>query len=204
LARVIAYVDGFNLYFGLRARFGREFYWLDLQALALQLLGRDQELVGVRYFTARVRNDLPAGQRQDAYLQALSAHCPDLTIIEGRFQRKSRACFACQARWITYEEKESDVNLAVSMVEDAALALFDVALIISADSDLCPAIRAVRRVRPGSRAVAVFPPGRHSDELRRVADAVYWLGRDKLSRAQLPIKVVTAHGIELTRPAYWS
>jgi hypothetical protein len=59
-------------------------------------------------------------------------------------------------------------------------------------------------VRPGSRVVAVFPPKRHSDELRRVADAVYWLGRDKLARAQLPTKVVTAGGIELTRPDHWA
>ena len=81
---------------------------------------------------------------------------------------------------------------------------YDTALIVSADSDLCPAIRAVRRVRPGTRIVAVFPPARHSDELRRVADAVFFLGRDKLSRSQLPAKVVAPGGIELHRPAHWT
>lgn len=32
--RVIAYIDGFNLYFGLKADHGRKYLWLDLQALA--------------------------------------------------------------------------------------------------------------------------------------------------------------------------
>jgi uncharacterized LabA/DUF88 family protein len=201
--RVRAYVDGFNLYFGLKAQFGRTYHWHDLEALIDSLLRPDQELERVRYFTARVRDLTTSRHRQDTYLQALAAHCQLLDIIEGRFQRKTCKCFACRAQWTTYEEKETDVNLAVALVEDAALDRFDVALIISADSDLCPAIRAVRRVRPNSKVIAVFPPKRHSDELRRTADAVYWLGRDKLHRSQLPAEITTGAGIKLSRPAYW-
>jgi uncharacterized LabA/DUF88 family protein len=197
------YVDGFNLYHGMHAAFGRAYLWLDLETLAGSLLRGHQQLHRVGYFTARVRRNDDSRLRQLAYLEALAAHCERLDIVEGRFQEKTSMCFACRAQWITYEEKESDVSLAVSLVEDAALDRFDTALIVSADSDLCPAIRAVRRVRPGSRVVAVFPPRRHSDELKRVADAVYWLGRDKLNRSQLPVKVVTAGGIELVRPEHW-
>jgi uncharacterized LabA/DUF88 family protein len=202
--RVRTYVDGFNLYHGMRAAYGRVFHWLDLESLANGLLRRNQVLDRVRYFTAMIRDQTSARHRQDRYLEALRAHCALVDVTLGRFQEKTCTCFSCRARWTTYEEKESDVSLAVSLVEDAALDRFDHALIITADSDLCPAIRAVRRVRPGSRVVAVFPPKRHSDELRRVADAVYWLGRDKLARAQLPTKVVTAGGIELSRPGHWA
>jgi uncharacterized LabA/DUF88 family protein len=202
--RVRAYVDGFNLYHGLHEGFGRAYLWLDMETLVAGLLRADQHLDRVKYFTARVRRADDSRFRQVTYLEALAAHCTRLDVVEGRFQEKSSMCFACRARWTTYEEKESDVSLAVSLVEDAALDRFDIALIVSADSDLCPAIRAARRVRPSSRIVAVFPPKRHSDELKRVADAVYWLGRDKLRRAQLPAKVVTANGIELTRPEHWA
>lgn len=203
MARVRAYIDGFNLYFGLRAKFGRSYHWLDVQELVRSMLRPGQELDQIQFFTALIRDPTQSRHRQDTYLQALSARCGLLRIIEGRFQRKICMCFACRARWITYEEKETDVNIAVALVEDAALDRFDIALIISADSDLCPAIRAVRRIRPDSRIVAIFPPSRHSDELRRTADAVYWLGRDKLSKAQLPAEVVTPDGIKLSRPAYW-
>lgn len=204
MQRVHAYVDGFNLYHGMHARFGRSYHWLDLQALAARLLRRGQQLDRVRYFTARVRGDSDSRRRQLAYLEALNAHCPKLDITEGRFQEKSCTCRSCQARWISYEEKESDVSLAVSLVEDAAVDLFDVALVVSADSDICPAVRAARRVRPGVRIIAVFPPRRHSTELQSHTDHLLRIDRQMLARSQLPRKVVTVDGIELVRPSYWS
>ncbi|GAA4693439.1 NYN domain-containing protein [Phytohabitans rumicis] len=203
MRRVRVYVDGFNLYHGMKAQFGRAFHWLDLEALGRTLLRPGQRLDLVRYFTARVREHDAGRRRQVTYLEALHAFCALVETQEGRFQQKTCRCFACQATWTTYEEKETDVNLAVALVEDAALDRFDIALIVSADSDLCPAIRAVRRIRPGSKIIAIFPPKRHSDELKRTADAVYWLGRDKLRQSQLPPEVITPSGIKLTRPSYW-
>jgi uncharacterized LabA/DUF88 family protein len=88
-------------------------------------------------------------------------------------------------------------------VEDAARAAFDTALLVSGDSDLCPAIRAARRLAPETRIIAVFPPRRVSDPLRAVTDGTYWLGRDKLHRAQLPQKIVIGDGIVVERPGYW-
>ncbi len=45
MERVKAYVDGFNLYHGLKTRHGRKYLWLDLQALAVRLLKPSQHLV---------------------------------------------------------------------------------------------------------------------------------------------------------------
>ena len=52
--RVIAYIDAFNLYFGLRESGLRRCYWLNLKALAESLLRSEQELVATKYFTARI------------------------------------------------------------------------------------------------------------------------------------------------------
>ena len=52
--RVIAYIDGFNLYHGLRESKLRRYYWLNLRALAENLLRKYQELVCTKYFTARI------------------------------------------------------------------------------------------------------------------------------------------------------
>jgi hypothetical protein len=105
--------------------------------------------------------------------------------------------------WWTYEEKETDVSIAVAVVEDAATDLFDVALLVSADSDLCPAIRAVRRINPQKRVVAVFPPSRRSDELRRVADAAFTLGDANIRSSLLPDSVRGPSGRVFTRPRSW-
>lgn len=131
--RVAAYIDGFNLYFGIRER-GRRHLWLDLERLVRSLLKPHQQLVAVRYFTARVRNDPPAEQRQQTYLNALAAHSSMLDIRQGRFQQKSKTCYSCNSSWYEYEEKETDVSLSVTLLEDGVSQLYDTALIISADS----------------------------------------------------------------------
>jgi uncharacterized LabA/DUF88 family protein len=204
VARVAVYVDGFNLYFGLRSKYGRKYLWLDLQRLAASMLRRDQTLASVRYFTARVRDDAAGEQRQSDYLDALQAHSPLVTITDGRFQAKGRRCRDCGSSWTVFEEKETDVNIAVALLSDAVRDRFDTALLISADSDLCPAVRETKDLFPEKRIIAAFPPKRHSAELKRVVDGYVSIGDDKIRRAQLPEKIVTGAGVVLRRPEHWS
>jgi uncharacterized LabA/DUF88 family protein len=199
--RVAAYIDGFNLYFGIRTD-GRRHLWLDLEGLVRSLLKPQQQLVALRYFTARVRNDPAAEQHQDIYLKALEAHSSVLEIRQGRFQRKSKTCYSCRSAWIEYEEKETDVSLAVSLLEDGVNGLYDTALIISADSDMTPAVRALKRLAPGVRVVAALPPNRNSAGLTAVCDAAFPIGIAKIRQAQLP-KVVMDGSHPLGRPEHW-
>ncbi|WP_424528519.1 NYN domain-containing protein [Sphaerisporangium viridialbum] len=199
--RVMAYVDGFNLYFGIRQH-GRRLLWLDLDKLVRSLLKPHQRLEGVRYFTASVRNDPPSEHRQRTYLRALEAHCPALDIVLGRFQQKTKTCKTCRSSWPDYEEKETDVSLAVSLLEDGVSGRYDTALIISADSDMCPAIRSVKRLLPSVRVIAVFPPNRRSHDLMRACDATLPLGLAKVRQSQLP-ESITVAGTTLKRPDHW-
>ena len=74
MQRVTVYMDGFNLYYGLKSKGWRRYYWLDLRRLAMKLLGRNQRLVAVRYFTTRLSSRV-SGQakwrRQNTYLDLL-------------------------------------------------------------------------------------------------------------------------------------
>lgn len=204
MARVAAYVDGFNLYFGLKAKYQRKYLWLDLQALATGLLRPGQTLESVTYFTARVRNDAAAAQRQSDYLEALAAHSPLVTVVDGRFQEKHRRCRLCGAEWTVYEEKETDVNIAAALIADAVENRYDTAPLISADSDLTPAIRIMKRLRPQKRIIAAFPPMRRSADVERAVDGHVFIGNDKIRRAQLPSAVVGSAGVMLRRPERWA
>lgn len=199
--RVAAYIDGFNLYFGIR-KDGRRHLWLDLEGLVRSLLKPHQQLVALRYFTARVRNDPVAERHQETYLKALEAHSSVLEIRQGRFQRKSKTCYSCRSVWFEYEEKETDVSLAVSMLEDGLNGLYDLALIVSADSDMTPAVRALKRLAPGVRVVAAMPPNRNSAGLAAACDAAIPLGIAKVRQSQLPETVVDGSR-PLTRPEHW-
>lgn len=204
--RVIAYVDGFNLYFGLRAKGWRKYYWLDVVALARSLLKPWQTLEATHYFTARIRADGQTGQdaqRQTLYLEAL-ATLPGLTIHEGHYLAKETICRQCSARWRTFEEKMTDVNIATALLMDAFDDRFDTALIISGDSDLTTPVRCVRDRFPGKRLVVAFPPARHSDQLRRTAHATFRIGEAKLRQNQLPPTVPRGDGFLLYRPPGWA
>lgn len=203
MIRASVFVDGFNLYFGLRQWSGREHLWLDLQAMAEDLLKPRQVLVSVVYFTAMVRNDPDGLKRQDLYHQALTSHCPKVRIERGHFQAASRRCASCGARTATYEEKQSDVSLGVELVEGAANRTFDLAIVVSGDADFVPAFRAARRVNSEIRIISVFPPNRVSDALRREADGYFALGKSRIRRNQLPEHVAGPYG-PILKPAEWT
>jgi uncharacterized LabA/DUF88 family protein len=203
LRRVIAYIDGFNLYNGLRERYERRYLWLDLEGLCRRLILPDQELVAVKYFTAAVRNRPDSLRRQQKFWNALDAHCPLVAVEPGRFQHKTITCRSCSNTWTSYEEKETDVAIAVALVEDAVVGAFDTALLVSADSDLCPAVRAARRLNPSAVIVAAFPPARWSDGLRDAVHTSFTIARMKLADSLMPDPVVTPEGKHYPRPYRW-
>ncbi|MFE5199009.1 NYN domain-containing protein [Streptomyces sp. NPDC056601] len=205
LSQLVVYVDGFNLYHGLHDKHGRRFHWLDLVSLARSLRPQDQ-LVKVRYFTASVLDDSQALSRQDTYLNALVAHNGmAIDIVKGRYQKKQKSCRRCGGTWTHYEEKETDVNIAVSLVADIAQQTATSAMVISADSDLSPAIRTALTLNPRAHIMAAFPPKRFSNELKRLMPASFTIGRAKFAQAQLPQKVQDpSSGHTFERPAHWT
>ena len=203
--KVVAYVDGFNLFFGLRTASLKRFYWLDVQALSANLLKPDQALVRTHYFTSRIRDDGSNGsdrQRQSTYIDALRVS--GAVIHEGRFLVKTRACRQCSSQWTAYEEKETDVNIATQLLVDAFDDVYDLALVLSGDSDLSAPIRRIRERFGNKRVIVAFPPRRNSAELQRHASGFLTIGEDKIRLSQLPEVVVTPEGFELRRPEHWA
>jgi uncharacterized LabA/DUF88 family protein len=212
--RVVCYVDGFNLYFGLRDAGYQRFLWLNVDALAERLIRDDQELVATKYFTARISGGVPSDspsrraerndsrKRQATYLDALATVLA-LTIFEGQFLANRVTCNRCGATWSTFEEKMTDVNIATEMLVDAFANRFDVALLISADSDLVPPVTAVLRLFPHKRVNVAFPPERHSKELKDSASGQFVITRGALKKSQFPDEVTTENGFIVRRPEKW-
>ena len=147
------YVDGFNFYYG--AVKDTAYRWLDLGKLSRFLLSGDGHSVHrIRYFTALIqpRDDPDQPQRQQTYLRALGT-IPDLTIHYGTFLT-SYPRMALHpvpssppktVQVVKTEEKGSDVNLATHLLLDAFDGDYEIAIVISNDSDLVEPIRAVRQ-----------------------------------------------------------
>lgn len=200
--RTIAYIDGFNLYFGLRDSGWQRYYWLDVEALAKNLLPSGAHLATVKYFTSRVSAPPDKRKRQSDYLEALQ-HATKTELIFGRYEHVSHFCQNCFHEQFVPNEKMTDVNIAVEIMRDSFMDHFDLALLISGDSDLCPPVDAVRLQFLRKRVVVAFPPRRHSRDLEIVSSSHFVIGRARFRDSQLPDQVVKPDGHVLRRPESW-
>lgn len=142
--RVMVYVDGFNLYFGMLDAGLLNCKWLDVNSLITRSLSTDQQLVTIKYFTSRVTNNPAKQKRQTTYLEALET--TDIKIVYGLYKAKEIECNNCGHQWQISNEKMTDVNIATHLLTDAFLDIYDTAILISGDSDLVPPIKAVHHL----------------------------------------------------------
>jgi hypothetical protein len=168
--RVIAYIDGFNLYHALDDLGSPSLKWLDLWFLANSLVRANEELIAVKYFSAFATWLAGPYARHRQYVKALQ--CVGVQPVMGRFKNKPPQCKRCKARWTSHEERETDVNVAIHLVHDALTDRFDRSILISADSDLVPAVELVRSFNGTKEISPIAPPGRfaHARDLHPILE----------------------------------
>lgn len=210
--RTYIYVDGFNLYYG--AVKDTPYKWLDLKALFTNILAPHHEILKIKYFTARISaraDDPQAPTRQMIYLRALTTVTPELSIHYGHFLSHAVMLPLARptgkekyARVIRTEEKGSDVNLALHLLNDAWHDRYDCAVIVTNDSDLAECLRFVRQER--KKKIGVLTPGDQSVrstsvQLSRYAHFTKSITTDVLAKSQLPDPIP---GTNIHKPKAWS
>lgn len=206
--KTIVYVDGFNLYYG--AVKNTPYKWLNLSLLCNNLLP-NFNIVKIKYYTARVKarpSDPGQPVRQQTYLRALQT-IPDLEIVYGQFlQSTVRMMLAIPpkrgskfAEVIKTEEKGSDVNIAAHMIHDAHLGQYDVAVIVSNDSDLAEPVRLVRHEL--NKTVGMLNPHRRpSYALKKHVKFIKPIRKGVLRVSQFPQTLQDASGT-FHKPKKW-
>jgi len=192
--RTIIYIDGFNFYY--RAVKNTPYKWLDFRSLFLKLLSQNNQIIQIKYFTALVsgKQNPQKPIKQQTYLRALKSFIPEIKIYYGHFL--THEVYAPLAkpinnkrtvRIIKTEEKGSDVNIAVHLLNDAWLNNYDCAIIVSNDSDLAEAMRLVKEHHPNKLLGLVMPgKGHPSKELMKYSDFVKRIRTGILKLSQLP------------------
>jgi hypothetical protein len=224
LARTIVYIDGFNLYY--RALRGTSHKWLDIAAMSRAALPSGCQIEAINYYTAHIsgRVDPDGPRRPHAYLRAI-ATLPKVSIHYGNFLvnqkwaglvqppdfRPSFVLPPAAAPEVAYvwktEEKGSDVNLGVHLVRDAFKHNFDLAAVLTNDTDLVEPVRIVTQElnlpvtlltptpRPALHRSPGAPPPSGSGRLDAVHLTAVWVSL-QTSRASKP----TAAAPPMPRP----
>ncbi len=201
--RTIVYVDGFNFYYGVLK--GTPYRWLDLEKFYTLLRPHDQ-IQSIKFFTALV-DPGPHRDRQDTLLSALRACAPAVEVILGRFKLKQVDCSRCTSRWLQPEEKRTDVNIGIHMIDDAHRGRCERQVVVSGDSDLVPAIKMVRQGFPNIKTT-VYVPARNRQravaaELRQAAHSARTVPLNLLPLAQLPPRIPDGAGGFIEKPTEW-
>ena len=201
--RVIVYVDGFNFYYGLKSSLRwKRYYWLDIVGFFEQFMRPNQELIAVKYFSAHPA-DSNKNKRQSALFQANKEN-PKFKLILGKYLKKTIECHRCGYIINTYEEKETDVRIATQIVSDAYERKCDVAIVVSADSDMIPAIELAKGTR--LKVFIYFPPDHYSSDLANLSNGnVIHLQRyeSRFKANILPDVVHLSSGYDLQIPPEW-
>jgi NYN domain len=139
--------------------------WVDLRKLIETFMDVSRhEVTAIYYFSAFATWMPDAHLRHQQYVEALKAR--GVTPVIGRFKAKDAYCRACRKPYKTHEEKETDVNIALWLLNEAYKNNYDHAFILSRDSDLTPAIRMVLEQFPDKKIKIISPPNAgHSKEM---------------------------------------
>ena len=77
--------------------------------------------------------------------------------VISEFKRKSRKCKVCNKIYNAYEEKQTDVQIAINLFKESINDSYDKAMIVTGDSDLIPAIETDKEKLP-KKEIKVIPP----------------------------------------------
>ena len=163
--KVISFIDGFNLYFGLK-KYGNKYKWLDLWNLSQRYLNRNEKLEGVFYFTALPYWNYQKMLRHKAYIQAVQQK--KVKVVYGNFRRVEKTCRAvCKEKYKTYEEKETDSNIVLYMTKLAYENQYDKALLVSSDSDFVSVIKTIKAKFLNKEVQVIIPVNLQSFALKK-------------------------------------
>lgn len=197
--RAALYVDGFNLYHAIDGMKQDHLKWLNLWRLGQLIIpSHSESLVRVVYCSAYRKKDFDALARHQSYVAALG-HVGVVPVM-GHYIDEPASCRDCKRQWTVPREKETDCNVALSVLDDAYQRLCDHAYLVTADSDQAATARVLRERFPAVRLTSVAPPGRpFSSSILSYGASKIQLAAAHLERCLFPAYVTAEDGSRMVR-----
>jgi uncharacterized LabA/DUF88 family protein len=202
MADSIFFIDGFNLYHSLIGTYpGKQNYkWIDLKKLCMRFLEPKDSLLDIYYFTALCIWDSNKANRHQIYISALEN--TGVNVIKGKFKTVTKKCRGkCKEEYQTHEEKRTDVSIGVKLFSLAND--YEKAFVMSADSDLVPAIEEARKYFPDKKFICVIPVGKKAEELKSICDESRKMKEKHICSSLFDKDITLADGNLISCPVEW-
>ncbi|MGC5798880.1 NYN domain-containing protein [Sphingomonas sp. NFX23] len=196
--RAAIYIDGFNLYYPIHESGMHQLKWTNLWKLGeLICEPHNATLVKAVFCTALPKHYPDKHGRHVTFNAAQRAN--GVTVILGHHLYDGE-------RW---NEKQTDINVALSLIVDGLEDVYDVAILVSADSDQAATAKMFAEKLKGKKLLAVSPPERPvSDKVKPYVWKSFTLGLPLLERCVMNAPVMGKTGLinrpkEYDPPADW-
>jgi len=168
--KILVLIDGFNYYHKLTLYQKRHkicVKWLDYMSLLKSAIkshiGSTDFELEVIFFTAIAKHrSIDSQTRHRTYIKALKFS--GINVVLGEFKEKYiYPCKDCQQKRpdekiLKHEEKHTDVNVAITLLEKAMTNQFDRAYLLSEDNDYVPVVKRVKELYPQKEIIICPPP----------------------------------------------
>jgi len=200
--KAAVYIDGFNLYHAIADLGAPHLKWVNLRALSERIIRRGENLTRVAWCSAVNTKNAQKMLRWRAYRKAQES--VGVIVMQGHFTEEPRRCDQGH-NYFHPTEKEGDVNFAISLISDAHLGLYDVAYMVTADSDQVATAKLFRTRFPNKAIVSVAPPGRrHSKEIIASCHDTRSIRREVIENCLFPGPTIIRDGrLVAARPAQY-
>jgi len=204
MPKIIALIDGFNLYHSIEERIQLDpsferFKWLNIDKLIKLYAPKGVEKI--LYFTSLTPWDADKVARHKIYIKALES--TGVEMVYGKFKDRDRKCPKCGMQYKSREEKQTDVSIALTLFRSAYEKYFEEAILLTGDSDQLPTIKEIHRYIPGFRIGMLFPLGREVLELKTEADYYKRVRTKALALCRFDEKLILRDGSTLECPDHW-
>lgn len=222
--KTVAYVDGYNLYYGRLRR--TPYKWLDIQRLVEHILhvqNPHSTLDKLVFCTASIRarfatHGKDSVEAQSAYHRALQAKGVEVVLGQHTTPEKTKMPAVRDTQdqlnqsdtvevW-RVEEKQTDVNLALGMYRDAISGNYDQVILVSSDTDLVPAFKAIRADTPSIQLGLILPrrPNGARPQAKSLSELCHWtrghIRDEELEASLFPDRVPTRKK-SVDKPIHW-
>jgi uncharacterized LabA/DUF88 family protein len=209
--RLACLVDGFNLYHSVEDAIEggspKSIKWLNIRAMCEEHLSafnnpaaHFSELFYFSSFANYRRDDAPIRHR--AFIKALES--TGFEAVYGVFKEKDVQCGAdCRRSYKIHVEKQTDVNIALKLLELFHLGSCDGALIVTGDADLITAVKTAQRLFPNNPIGVAFPYERWNRELSATAGVRIKLTPEHYEKHVMAARVALGNGKFSCIPKEW-
>lgn len=207
--KTAALIDGFNLYHNMNNDKYSKYKWLNFYKLFRYVLGTDESLE-IHYFTTVNYEDLlnynekekdAKKQRHLTLIKAEEQH--GIISHYGTFRNKEIKCPKCGKKFQRDVEKQTDVGLGAYLTYLAFSLNVKKFIILSADTDLSPAIKLIKSNIRKVKNNLLLPPGVTKTKLSENCNKTIPLTEELLSKCLFPPVFKAVDGKTIKCPPEW-